>query len=684
MTNIDPVTFQIIRHKLFNIVEEAIIALKNVSGSAITNEGHDLMVSLYRADGGLLASGVGFLHHLTAASRAVKHLLEQYAEDPGIYEDDLYLLNDPYTAALHPPDVYSIGPIHHNGRLVAFVANFVHVTDIGAMDPGGFCPRATECFHEGFRTRGIKLIERGKFRRDVYETILNMVRDPGLTGLDIRSQIAACNVAKMRMKALLDEYGFEVVDSVCQGLIDQSEMLLRRRLLELPNGTWRARQYVDSSERIFTVSLAMTKRDDRLIFDFSGSSEQAPFGTNCTYGATVGALFAPLFPLLCYDIVWNDGVTKPVEVIAPEGSIVNCRFPAPISINTVGVIQIVNNLSTYCISKMLSASPRYRDEATAVWHGSHAHIELHGINQYGYGFVSPLTDTFAGSGGARAFRDGVDIGGEIPNLVSRWANVETHELILPMLYLYRRIVPDSAGPGKYRGGVSHEYAFTRHDTSQLGFVTFGKGVHVPMSYGIRGGYPGCCVDFLQFKETELWNNLESKGLPADLGSTPGRAERASWGVYEADDGDIMYIRFMGGGGYGDPLDRDPYLVLNDVSSGLVSRMAAREIYGVILDTQARAVDAEATRAQRQAIKAHRLERAKVRDERFVLCPRCDGTEMRRRTVYMSEEPLSRAGPLRSDDERFVLREFFCPDCAGLLDVEVALKGDPILHDELFA
>jgi N-methylhydantoinase B len=682
MTTIDPVTFQIIRHKLFNIVEESIIALKNVSGSAITNEGHDLMVSLYRADGGLLVGGVGFLHHLLAASRAVKHLLETYSEDPGIDEDDLFLLNDPYTAALHAPDVYALAPIHYHGQLVAFVANFVHVTDIGGMDPGGFCPRATECYQEGFRTKGIKLIERGRLRRDVYDTILNLVRDPGLTGLDIRSQIAACNVATMRMRALLDEYGVETVDTVSLALINQSEELLRQRLRQLPNGTWRARQYVDSSDEIFTVSLALSKRDDRLIFDFTGSSRQAPYGTNCTYGATVGALFAPLFPLLCYDIVWNDGVSKPVEVIAPEGSIVNCRFPAPISINTVGVIQIVNNLSTFCLSKMLSASPEFRNEATAVWHGSHAHIELHGVNQYGYQFVSPLTDTFAGAGGARTFQDGVELGGEIPNLVSRWANVETHELVLPILYLYRRLVPDSGGPGKYRGGVCHEYAFTRRDSSEVGFVTFGKGVHVPMSYGIEGGYPGCCTDFLKFKGTELWQEAEHKGLPFSLGSTPGTPEPAPWGIYELHEGEVMYIRFMGGGGYGDPLDRDPEAVLRDSTLGFISEKSAREIYGVILDPIAQVVNLGATRELRRALRRQRLATATRGDERVALCPQCDGQEMRQRPVVMREGSLSQAGPLRSGDQRFVLREFFCPSCATMVEVEVALKNDPVLQDEI--
>ena len=161
LTTVDPVTFEIIRHKLYSVMDETIIALENVSGSPITNEGHDLMASLYKADGGLMVGGVGFLHHLTSAAQAVKHMLATFAEDPGINEDDVYFFNDSYTAALHPPDVYLISPIHFEGRLTGFVANFVHVTDIGAIDPGGFSPSARDNYQEGFQTKGLKIVEGG-------------------------------------------------------------------------------------------------------------------------------------------------------------------------------------------------------------------------------------------------------------------------------------------------------------------------------------------------------------------------------------------------------------------------------------------------------------------------------------------------------------------------------------------
>ncbi len=710
---VDPITFEIVRHKLFQVLDEAIIALENVSGSPITNEGHDLMVSLYRANGGLLVGGVGFLHHLTSAAQAVKHIIQEYTEDPGIFEGDLFFLNDAYTAALHPPDIYMISPIHYKAKLVGFVANFVHVTDIGAIDPGGFCPRAESSFHEGFVSKGIKLVERGKMRKDVMDTILNMVRDPGMVALDFKSQIAANNVAKMRMCDLMDEYGEDTVDEVGRQLIEQSETLLRRRLRELPDGTWRGRQYIDHPNKIYAINLAMTKKGDTLTYDFTGSSEQAPVGINCSYWAAWGAMFAPIFPLLAHDITWNEGITKPFKIIAPEGTVVNARRPAPLTIATISAIQIINNLSTMCLSKMFGASKKYRERATAVWHGSHAHITTFGFSRAGNYFVSPLTDTFGGAAGARAFKDGVDVGGEIPNVVSRWGNVETHEEMLPLLYVYRRVVKDSGGPGKYRGGVCHEYAITPHwsPAHSLGTVLYGKGVISPQSAGIFGGYPGCNVDYILFHNGI---HLGKKKLPTSLSSSSAeKTEHVQWGVYELKDGDMLYIRFMGGGGYGDPIDRDPDLVLEDVLKDLVSPECAKSIYGVIVEVDKKQVDLSKTKKQRDLIRQRRLNGAKVKvtqrvhnvkesdypiseylqvvelkKGRYFQCKWCGETICRDRMKWKEKVPsgrfpTSKAGPFRAKSKQFFLQEFYCPSCATLLETEVIVKDNQPLHDEIY-
>jgi N-methylhydantoinase B len=600
---LDPITFEIVRHRLFRIVEEAVITLKNVSGSPTTNEGHDLMVSLYTAEGNLLMGGVGFLHHLSCASEACKAIIRRFAGR--ISEGDVYLLNDPYTAALHTSDVYLVAPIHFRGQLVAWSACFVHVNDIGAMNPGGFCPDARDIFNEGFSSPGLRIVRAGEVCDDVLDTLLNMVRSPEMVALDLRSMIACNNVARERTVALCEKYGGTIVTEVGERLIAESETLLRQRLLELPNGTWRVRQYMDVEGKPLEICLAMTKRDDRLIFDFKGSSPQVDRGVNCTRWGAWGGLLAPLYPLLCHDISWNEGVLRPVSMHAPEGSIVNCVRPAPVSIATTAAIQAVNNVSLLCLSKMLSASDRYRHEATAVWHGSHLCLYLFARNKRGEQVIGSTTETFGGSGGATWQGDGIDIGGEIPNPISRIANVETNEALYPILYLFRRRLCDSGGAGRFRGGTGGEYAIVPHEAAngQIGFVVSGKGVDFPMGYGLAGGYPGAPGRYVIFRGAGAAGPDHHMPLTAD--SCGGRPEPVSWGVYNVGADDVLYVRWNGAGGIGDPLDRDPDAVARDVIEGTVSREAAAAIYGVVLDGAGRP-DVEGTVARRAKLRQARL------------------------------------------------------------------------------
>jgi N-methylhydantoinase B len=575
-----------------------------VSGSAITNEGHDLMVSLYRADGTLLMGGVGFLHHLTSAAEACKSIIRRFGDR--IAEGDVYLLNDPYTAALHTSDVYLVAPIHFEGRLVAWSACFVHVYDIGAMNPGGFSPESQDIYTEGFSSPGIKLVDRGEIQQDVLDTMLNMVRSPEMVALDLRSMIACNNVARDRMQALMRKYSSATVDAACATLIEQSERLFRSRLRELPDGTWQSRQYLDVKGETAKVVLSMTKAGDRLLFDFTGSDPQSRYAINCTKWASLGGLFAPLFPLLCYDITWNEGVVRPVEMIAPEGSIVNCTRPAPVSVATVGAIQSVNNAACTTIGKMLAASETYREEATAVWHANHFAIFKFGPNQRGGYSIGILTETFAGAGGARSFADGVDVGGEVPNPISRMANVETVEAAFPIRYLFRRRAPDSGGPGAFRGGTGGELAIVPHKapTGGIDYVISGKGARHPMSEGLAGGYPGAPNAYFWVHAPE-GNAGPSPDGASNLNAIPGEPEPVSWGVYPLRGRDALYVRWNGGGGWGDPLDRNPEAVARDVREGLVSCKAALEIYGVALAATGE-VDTDATADRRRSLCVARL------------------------------------------------------------------------------
>lgn len=692
MTTIDPITFAIIRHRLFRVVEEAVITLKHVSGSAITNEGHDLMVSLYTADGSLLMGGVGYLHHLTSAAEACKAIIRRFADN--INEGDIFLLNDPYTAALHTSDVYLIAPAHYQGKLVAWSACFVHVSDIGAMNPGGFAPDAPDVFTEGFSSPGLKLLDRGVIRQDIWDTIINMVRFPGMVALDLKSMIACNNVARDRMLDLIAKYGEATFEDVARALIAQSEIRFRERLRELPDGRWQSRQYFDVRDQVYTVALTMTKTGDELVFDLSGSSPQSSYGVNCTKWASLGAIFAPLLPLVCHDLTWNDGVLRPVRVIVPEASIVNCRRPAPVSVATVAAVQSVNNAAGSAIAKLLAASDKYVTETTASWHANHFVFFLFSTDRHGEDAVGVLTESFGGAGGARSFADGIDVGGEIPNPISRMANVEATEASLPVRYLFRRRRRDSAGAGQYRGGAGGEFAVTAHGAPPGGIhcVASGKGVRSPQTDGLCGGYPGMANAYFQIKTAP--DEQKVNAFPQKLEAIGGERHIVSWGPFTLADNDILYICWNGGGGFGDPLNRDPQKVAADVARGLVSSEAAADLYGVVFNGgELDPYGTLAVRASRRS-PVHERRDAVPRGERYsetlrivagiICCNRCGeaiATEPWKPKANLRQRPLAELpGATSSTDAQFILREFSCPNCRTLLDTEIARRGDAFLED----
>ena len=426
-------------------------------------------------------------------------------------------------------------------------------------------------------------MEQGEINRSVMDTFLNMVRVPDMVALDLNSMIACNHVARGRMLALFDKYGFETVDETCRTLIVKSREKLRARLRELPDGQWQSRQYLSVRDEVYRVELTMTKKDAALTFDFTGSSDQSRYAINCTRWASLGGLFAPLFPLLCYDITWNEGVLEPITLIAPAGTIVNCTRPAPVSVATVGAIQSVNNAACTTIGKLLSASEKYVSEASAVWHANHFAVFLFGQNQHNRQAIGILTETFAGAGGARAWADGIEVGGEIPNPISRMANVETVEYTFPVRYLYRRRLRDSGGPGRYRGGVGMELSLVPHDAPDGGlhYVVSGKGSKFPMSEGLAGGYPGspnACF-WIRNNENRPHNDTAAAGA--------GARQNVDWGVFPLLGEDALYLRWNGGGGYGDPLARPPQEVATDVREDLTSREFAERVYGVIIDPRHR-------------------------------------------------------------------------------------------------
>ena len=605
--NIDPVTFEILSHRLHQIAKEMGTTLERVGGTVNTTQQHDYMASLYRPNGDILATGESMPWHVACGGFTVKRIIERFENEEGIYPDDVFLLNDPYLSAIHQSDLYMVAPHHHEGRLTSWSASFVHVMDIGAMSPGGNSPGATEICQEGVRIPGLKLVEQGRFRRDVFEMITCMTRQPMMVGLDLKSELAGNNVAKQRMQEMVAQYGWELIDTVSLEMIRYSEAALRRRITQLPDGEWRAETTIQTgSQFVSRIVVTLRKRGDILIFDFTGTDEQAKVGINLPYHATFGACYDAVIMTMAYDLPKNHGLFRPIELVAPPGTLVNVQYPAPVSLNTTSGGAAAKFVARAAMIQMLATDKTWRKEVMGLNSGSRL-VRTAGLNQRGIPYVSGLAQGAISGDGARATRDGNDTGG---GGYMSCPNVEWAERNFPLLFLFRRHIKDGAGAGKFRGGAGAELAVTVHDSPEgkSRAVAYGVAGFGNTGRGVGGGYPGAPSLLIHFEGTELEEQLAAGKYPQNITELGGTPKLLPYCDFEIKTNDVLFYRLDNGGGFGDPLEREPEAVLNDVQSEVVSMECARDVYGVELKDAAEHVDQEATRQLRARMKARRLEK----------------------------------------------------------------------------
>ena len=600
-TPVDPIRFEIISHRLHQIAKETGITLERVGGTVNTTQQRDYMAALYRANGDLLCAGATMGQHVACAGFAVKRILERFGDDVG--RDDLFLLNDPYLAAIHQSDIYTISPIHFESALVGWSATFVHVMDIGAMSPGGDSPNATEIFHEGLRIPGIKLIDGGKLRQDVFDTLINMTRQPVMVGLDLKCEIAANNVAKARMRDIYSRYGRQLVDDVSEQMINHSKTVLEKRLGEIPDGKWRSGAKIEG-DFVWRIALELQKQDKRLSFDFAGTDPQARTGVNQALHATFGWCFAAVLSTLAYDLPKNHGIFQVMDVSAPEGTLVNVRYPGPVSLNTTSCGVTTRYLANAALMQMLSTSENFNNEVMGL-NAGHRNAKHAGHSQHGRYAVFNMAHGALDGSGARAFEDGINSGGSHMSC----PNVEWFEMNFPILYLFRRHVSDAAGAGKFRGGAGVETAHMLHDCpdDKIKGVAYGAASATNSGQGVFGGYPGAPSIVKLLENTRAKELMSKSGTVENIAQVGGTETFLPYCEFELENDSVVYMRTASGGGYGDPLNRDPARVLADVKNGIVSIGAARDVYGVIIDMTRHQIDAAATAELRTALRQQRFQ-----------------------------------------------------------------------------
>lgn len=715
---VDPVLFEVLRHRLWAINEEAAAAIARISGSPVANEAYDFNTGLMDRDGGVLVVGPYVMAHAAALDCIVEHIVAEHSDNPGFGEGDMFATNDPYVGANHQADLAVVAPIFHGGELIMWCGSIVHQTDVGGPVAGSVNSRARSIYEEAIPLAPIRLVEGGRLRKDLEREYLIRSRMPGLNALDLRGQIAANRVQAERIGELCDSYGAETVLGVVRQLADTTGAQFRARLRELPDATFSAATVVEHdghSDAAYRVALTLTKRGDRLELDFGDSAPQAPATINCSKGTLRGYVLGTLLTLVAYDISWTPaGVWRAVEVRTREGTIVDARWPAGVAVGNQAAGIAVRTVVNACVAQLLDGSEAYAELAMAPSMGSYSGQNISGVRADGARFGTMLLDSLGGGMGATTVSDGIDTGGMLTAPKSAIGNVEVNEHNYPILYLWRREATDSGGPGRHRGGVAGEHAYVPHGSvGEFESTQFGQGIEHPSSPGLLGGEPGSvnrylCVrggrDLLARSLDELRGELE---LLAAKGTT----------TFGPDD--VFLHAYAGGGGVGDPIERDPEAVRDDVVAGLVSGEAAREVYCVALVERSAgeddaggggaradrlAVDADATAELRLARRRERLggreprpsldappaggERRSSVVDRVELdgvpthrCRRCGellgpAAEPLASQLVEQVQPVAERWPhaagLRGT-ARFRFRRHHCPGCASQLDTRVTLE-----------
>ncbi|WP_421997899.1 hydantoinase B/oxoprolinase family protein [Reyranella sp.] len=569
---LDPVTLALVQNRLDHISHQMGWVMTRTARSPIFSQSHDFSCFLADAGGTLISQADGIPIHTGGGGFAVRAILRDFADE--IEPEDVFLLNDPYTAGgNHLPDWVIARPVFVGGRLVAFACNRAHQADIGGGVAGTYNAAATEIFHEGIRLPVLKLIERGRTRRDLWRLLMINTRLPEAQDGDLRAMIGSTRIGAERLAALVEELGIEQAAGLFEGVLAHADRRFRACLDRLARGVWRAEEPVDND--CFQpidgrIAVTLTVEAGRLVVDFAGTSPQVRGFKNSSIANSTSAVFMALSSFFEPDLPKNEGTFRSVEIRLPEGTLVNALPPAPMTMNTVFVAHEIIHAMWKALGQALP------ERGSAGWSKA-VHAVTAGLRDDGGRYVM-YQWAGAPAGGAVEGRDGFHLIGHLITLGGlTLPNLETYEQLYPVRFHRQELRCDTAGAGRFRGGAGCDYEVEMFTTADYAFR--GEGVGAPSSYGVAGGAAGA-------------------GGSVDLTLADGRhVEAPKYGIQRH--GPATYrARSPGGGGFGDPKTRDPERVLRDVRDGIVSAAAAERVYGVALAADGRSIDARRTAALR--------------------------------------------------------------------------------------
>lgn len=722
--DVDPITYEVLRSRLWSINEDHLNTVRRISGSGVTVYVWDLNTSIQTEVGDGVVFGPGILFFAGCADLVVKWTLEHRSGNVGIRPGDVFIQDDPWVGTNHQMDVAVYAPIFVDDRLFCWVYNCVHQQELGGVEPGGFIQQAPDTYWEATAFPPMKLVEGGVWREDLVDAWIRRSRLPELCHLELKSQVAGVEFAKSRIEETIDEYGPSVVKGVMRRMIDNTERAVRARLETVPDGWWRDVRYcaggLPDDRQLHRLELTLEKRGSTMIFSNRGAD--STYGSfNIPVGVWRGDVLNAALPLLAHDqYLCGAGVLRCIEFEPELGTITSAQHPAAVS-TSLGTTNAITQ-AKFVISKMLGSSQSQQKRMLgASAHHTQVYTQMFGVDQQGQPYGNFPFDGIGGGSGACSFRDGIDHGGSIISPKLGIGNVEEWERVIPFLYLYRREVPEGGGHGAWRGGAGIVTGWTGHKTSASFISSGGLFQSATQGKGLSGGYPGTGGTFWSATQTTVGEEFAAGRLP----STPdalrelapgGKAPPPKKFDNSLAAADLFEVMPPMGAGHGDPLLRDPARVADDTSAGRLSIADARRIYGVVLKDGE--PDEAQTADERAEIRERRLEEATGPDraqdslpgqpvevgyaietvklvsaggDHRLVCAEClaplgtpeDGYRigcLRLETRLPEIDHELFIDPLTQVDEDLVLRHYVCPGCGLFVDGDLCRPGDSPYQD----
>ncbi|MCI6533497.1 MAG: hydantoinase B/oxoprolinase family protein [Lachnospiraceae bacterium] len=555
---INPVTLDIVKDSLIAVSNEVFYAFARTSMSPIIYETLDYASGIADVDGRLLTQGNGACGFIGLIAPMIQEIIHKYGKE-NMHPGDVYLINDPYLGGgTHLSDIGMVMPVFYGEELIAFIGNKAHWSDVGGMAAGSFTTDSQDVFQEGLRFSGVKLLDQGEICKPLLEMIKSNVRFPETSEGDMWGQIASLRTGYKRIGELCEKYTVEVVKESMKRLLEQGAKIAYNRIKELPKGSWEMEEFMDDDGygNLVRVKVKITITEDEFIADFTGSSPQVASPINTGYSSLCAGVKVIYMSILGPELAVNDGVFEPMRIFAEDGSIMRCHAPAPTSCYFESMI--------YASDVVWKALAPVFPEALGAGHMlSVCSVVLAGTKQ-GSGEPFLIVEPTGGGWGASDGKDG-EVGqfcvgdGETYNVPVEMAE-NRYGIMIDEYSLHT----DGMGAGKYRGGSGAVRSYRAMTDGQLFTASFGRNKFP--AWGAAGGKDGS-YNYFEFHNAD--------------GSKEGPMGIVARHVMNKDD--VVYMVTCTGGGYGNPLERDPELVARDVKNEYISVRQAEEDYGVIVD-----------------------------------------------------------------------------------------------------